>query len=153
MTEQTINLAKDNISTEKVRLSHDMMIYKIKSFENECQNQLLDSKIREINSDNNILEEIIEIEKKIEDYIDSNHNDEDREQINDIMLHIESCLSKIHEKIFIKKGFLFLTSSNLEFLKERMEWNEFFSTNEEANLLNELVTVNNLFVSTRVIDK
>ena len=69
------------------------------------------------------------------------------------MLHIESCLSKIHEKIFIKKGFLFLTSSNLEFLKERMEWNEFFSTNEEANLLNELVTVNNLFISTRVIDK
>ena len=49
----------------------------------------------------------------MENYIDSNHNQEDKEQINDIILHIESSLCDIHEKIFIKKGYLFLTSSNL----------------------------------------
>ena len=41
MTEQAINLKKDEITTDKIRKSHDMMIDKIRSFENECQNQLL----------------------------------------------------------------------------------------------------------------
>ena len=155
MTEQEINLAVDEISMDRVRQSHDMMTDRIRSFENECQNKLyMDNKICYINSDNHILEEIIEIEKKIENYIELNHKEEDIKNINDIMRHIESCLFNVHEKIFIKKGYLFLTSSDLEILKERME---FFSTIEMAHSLNKsknlLVAVNNFFVSTRVFDK
>ena len=65
MTEQEMNLIKDEITKDKILQSHDILIYKIKTFENECQNQLFDSNIRDINSDNKILKEIIEIEKKL----------------------------------------------------------------------------------------
>ena len=144
MTEQAINLAKDEISTDKVRQSHNMMADQIRSFENECQNQFLDNKIRDLKSNKNILEEIIDIEIKIENYIDTNHNEEDRNQINDIMVHIESCLFDIHEKIF-KKGFLFLTSNILENIKEE--------ANTPKKSKNLLVAVDNFIVPTKVIDK
>ena len=42
MTEQTINLTNDEITTDKILQSHVIMIDKIRSFANECQNQLLD---------------------------------------------------------------------------------------------------------------
>ena len=79
----------------------------------------MNNKLGEKKSKDKIREEIDQIEKSIDDYINWRDIEEDimNTQYNDIMQKIESCLHDIHETIFVKKRFLLLTSSQLNNLK------------------------------------
>ena len=112
----------------------------------------MNNKLGEKKSKDKIREEIDHIEKSIDDYINSRDIEEDiiNTQYNDIMQKIESCLHDIHETIFIKKGFLLLTSSQFNNLKGYLNSEEGTALKKLENLL---VIVNDSFIPKKVLDK
>ena len=90
---QEINLLRDIKATKEIRKKYALIIDQIRSFEEKCQNQLMNYKLGEKKSKDKIHEEIVQIEKSIDNYINTRDIEEDiiNTQYNDIMQKIESC--------------------------------------------------------------
>ena len=127
--ETEMKLISMNDLTEKFTESQNEMINQTKLFENECQHKFLENEIFDTDYMTNTQGRIDEIENKIENI--ANLKDNPQSDFMDFLIEsssnitrqflyieflIESCFDNIHEKIFIKKGLVFLSSSQLGFV-------------------------------------
>ena len=108
--ETEMKLISMNNRTNEFTQSQNEMINQTKSFEDECQRKLLEKDIFDTDYISTTKERIDEIENKIEN-ID---NSIDIPGLDYLEFLIESCIDDIHAKIFIKKGLVFLSSSQLD---------------------------------------
>ena len=109
MIEMEMKPIAENKSREKLLLTQETMINETKIFEKDCYNELINKRINYQNEMNQFQNMITEIEQKIKRISDSM----DISVLNDVNILNENCIANMKEKIFIKRGLVFMSSNEL----------------------------------------
>ena len=103
--------------SEKLTQTHREIMNQVRLFEKECQCKLCANDIFDTDYIRATQGRINEIENKL----NSIFNSAEIPPLEYLEFQVESCLDNIHEKIFIKRGLVFLTSRELSNVDEK-DW-------------------------------